>query len=123
MRSWQIVAFAFTMLAFVFKLSIVQKMRHLKKSKSLVVVKQAVGFFQLSLVLLVRYLAKTRTIPHLGECSHGSLIFKTKLRTHAIYFKGLCILRPRGGYFLTDLSLCSTKKAGPVLSPSPTPSP
>lgn len=82
-------AFAFTMVAFVFKLSLVQNMPHLKKSKSLVVMKQAVGFFQLSLVLLVRYLAKTRTIPHLGECSPVNLIFKTKLRTHAIYFKGL----------------------------------
>lgn len=81
-------AFAFVMLAFVFEFSIMRKMPHLKKLRSLVLMKEMVGFFQLSLVLLVQYLAKTKIIPHLGECSHVSLIFKTKLRTHVIFSKG-----------------------------------
>lgn len=47
-------AFAFMMLAFVFKFSVMQKMPHLKKLGSPVLMKQMGGFFQLSLVLLVQ---------------------------------------------------------------------
>lgn len=86
--SWQIMTFAFLMLAFVFKFGIMQKMPHLKKLRTLVLMKQMVGFFQLSLVLLVQYLAKTKIIPHLRECGHTGFTFKTKLRTHAILSKG-----------------------------------
>lgn len=81
-------AFAFMMLAFVFKFSAMRKMPHLKKLRSLLLMKWMVGFFQLSLVSLVQYLAKAETVPRLGDCRHVSLIFKTKLRTHAMFPKG-----------------------------------
>lgn len=81
-------AFAFLMLAFVFHFSIMKQMPHLKKLRTLFLMKQMMGFFQLSLVLLVQYLAKTKILPHLGECSHAGFVFKTKLRTHAMFSKG-----------------------------------
>lgn len=93
-------AFAFVMLAFVFKFSIMRKMPHLKKLRSLVLMKEVVGFFQLSLLLLVQYLAKTKIIPHLGECSHVSLIFRTKLRTHMRYFQRAMYFKTQRWLFL-----------------------
>lgn len=78
-------AFAFMMLDFVFKFNIMQKnasYQEVEKSDF----SETVGFFQLSLVCL--YLVKNKIIPHLGECRHLSLIFKTKLKTHVIFLKG-----------------------------------
>lgn len=63
-----------------------QKNASFKKLRSLVSIKQTV--FQLSLILLVQDLAKTKIIPHLDKCRRVSLIFKTKLRAHVLFSKG-----------------------------------
>lgn len=53
-------ALAFLILAFVFKFSVMQKKPHLKKLRSVVIMKQAVGFFQLSLVLVYGILQRLK---------------------------------------------------------------
>lgn len=81
--------------------------------------KQAVGFFQLSLVLVLWCFAKTKIISHPGEYSQESLNFNNQ--TQSLLLK--VFLRPSSDYFLSGLSLGSAKRAGPVLSPDSHPSP
>lgn len=47
--------YTFMMLAFVFTFSVMQKAPHVNKLRNLVLRKQRVDFFQLSLVLFIQY--------------------------------------------------------------------
>jgi len=79
--------------------SIIQKWPHVNKQRNLVLMNQKMDYIQLSLVLFLQYLAKTKIIPHLGEYRPVSLISKTKLRTHVLFQKDKNI-KTRGWLFL-----------------------
>lgn len=93
-------AFSFLMLASLVKSTITQKITHFKKLGSLVLMKQTVHFFQLPLLLLVQYLAKTETVPHLGGCNPVGLIFKAKLGEHMQCFQRTKYSKPQRRLFL-----------------------
>lgn len=117
-------AFAFLLLAFVFKFSVMQK----KKASFKEVEKSDYNetgsrFLSAFTGIGIWYLAKTEIIPHPGEYSHESLNFNNQTKNAINIFEGFFILRRSSEYFLTGLSLGRAKRAGPVLSPDPHSSP